>query len=187
MTQEMKKPILVIEKPIPSKAMFLDFEIEQEKWNKYLLEDGSLLRAKFVLTGVLIDKNIEELEKEAKSGQKLRIGFAFKSRNLFSIESPTELRGPPDSKKYSLKELRASIVKEELDFETEKATWNSYLCENGMRMKARISPTSVHMTSKFESSGTPIYVVDSAVDIKLNLPEDIQRIQKEQAKAKMTK
>lgn len=183
----MKRRVLVIEKPIPSKAMFLDFEIEREEWNKYLLEDGTLLRVKLILTGTLIDKNIEELAKEAKSAQKLTIGFAIRSRNIFAVEPPPELRGPPDSKRYSPEELRASIVKEELDFETKRETWNSYLFENGIRMKARISPTSVNMTSKFDSGGMPVYFVDSAIDVKLKLPETVEKIRKEQTKAKMKK
>ena len=184
MTQEMKKPTLVIEKPTPSKVTFLDFEVEREEWNKYLLEDGSLLRAKLILTGVLIDKNVEELARAAKSRQKLKIGFTIRSRNVFAVEPPPKLRGPPDSKTFSPDELRASIVKEELDFETKRATWNSYLFENGMRMKARISPTSINMTNKFDGGGMPVYIVDSAVDVKLKLPEAIEKILKEREKPK---
>ena len=178
MTQEMNKRTLIIEKPALSKAMFLDFEIEREEWNKYLLEDGTLLRAKLILTGVQIDKTIKKIAKEAKSRKKLRIGLGIGSHNLFAIEAPPELRDSPDPKKYSPEELKASIVKEDLDFETKKETWNSYTFENGMRMKAKISPSSINRTSKFSSVGMPIYWVESTISIKLGLPETIEKIRK---------
>ena len=179
MTQEAKERAFVIEKPIPSKSMFLEFEIEKEEWNKYVLEDGTLLRLRWILTGALIDKTMKELEKEAKSGQKLTLGFTTRSQNVFAVEAPLELRGPPDQKRYSREELRASIAAEELDFETKRETWNSYLFDNGMRMRARFSPTSVNRTSKFDSGGMPVYLVDSTVGVKLKLPETIERIQEE--------
>jgi len=184
MTQETEKRTIVVEKPVPSKAMFIDFETEQEEWNKYLLEDRTLLRVKLILTGVLTDKTLEELTREAKSSQKLIIGLGLRSYNVLAVESPLKVRGPPDSRKYSLEELRASIVKKELDFETRRETWNSYLFENGMRMKARISPTSVHRTNKFDSGGMPVYLVDFATYVKLELPETIEEIQKTQEKTK---
>jgi len=185
MTKRIEEPTIVIEKPTPSKAIFLDFETEREEWNKYVLEDESILRAKFILTGAMIDKTIEEIREEAKSGQKLRIGFTIRSQNVFSVESPPRLRGPPDSKRYSPEELRASIVKEELDLETIRETWNSYLLENGMRMKAKISPISVNRTSKYDSGGMPVYTIDTTVGVKLMLPQDIEKIRKEHAKAKL--
>lgn len=178
MTKEMNKLTLVIEKPTLSKAMFLDFETEREEWNKYLLEDETLLRAKLILTSVQIDKNIKEIAKEAKSGKKLQIGFGIVSHNLFAVEAPLGLRGSPDPKKYSPEELKVSIEKEELDFETKKETWNSYVFENGMRMKAKISPTSVNRTSKFNSVGMPVYWVELTIIAKLRLPEIIEKIRK---------
>lgn len=183
MTQEMNKRTLVIEKPALSKAMFLDFETEREEWNKYLLEDGTLLRAKLILTGVQIDKTIKEIAKEAKSKQKLKIGFGIGSHNLFGIEAPPKLRGSPDPKKYSPEELKASIVKEDLDFETKKETWNSYVFENGMRMKVKISPTSVNRTSKFDGRGMPVYWVELTINVKLRLPETIEKIRKKHKRA----
>jgi len=119
-----------------------------------------------------------------KDTEKLK---TIRSQNVFAIEAPPELRGPPGSKRYSPEELRASIVKEELDFETIRETWNSYVLENGMRMKAKISPISVNRTNKFDSGGTPLYTIDSTLDVKLKLPEEIEKIHEEHVKSKLRK
>lgn len=187
MTKEMKKRSFILEEPNFSKARFLDFKVEREEWNKYLLEDETSLRAKLVLTSGLTDKSLATLIREAKSAQKLRIGFGFKSINLFASESPSKLRGSPDSKRYSPKQLKSFIAKEELDFETKRETWNSYVFENGMKVKAKISPTSVSRTSKFDAGGMPIYLIDSTVDLKLTLPDKIEEILKKRLKAKTKK
>lgn len=177
MTEKVEKPIIIVEKPTRSKARFVDFTVEREEWNKYVLGDKSMLRVKFVLTGAMMDKTRKEIMKEAKkSGRKLRIGFAIRSQNVFSAECPPRLRGSPDSRRYSPEELRASIVRPELDFETVRETWNSYLFGNGIRMKSKISPTFVNRTSKFDITGMPIYLIDFSVDVLLRLPKEIENI-----------
>lgn len=80
------------------------------------------------------------------------------------------LRGEPDTKTYTIKELRSSIVKEDLDFEPLKQTWNAYNLENGIAIKVRNSPINVSRTSKFDNRGLPIYLVDSTADVKVKLP-----------------
>lgn len=171
---------VVLEKPSLSKAIFADFSTEREEWNKYRLADGTLLRAKLVVSGFMMEESLDEFVKKArrkgKSGQKLKLGLLFRSANVFAIESQPELRGPEDTKTYSVKELRALITKEDIDFETVRATWNFYILENGIRVKARISPTSISRTSKFDKSGMPIHVIDFGLDLKINLPERVQKI-----------
>lgn len=185
MTERVEKPTIVIERPTSSKARFIDFKVENEEWNKYELEDHTILRVKFVLTGAMVDKTMEEIKKEArKSGKKLKIGFTIGSQNVFGVESPTRLRGRPDSRRYSPEELRASIVKPKLGFVTTRETWNSYLLENGMSIKAKISPTFINRTSKFDIRGIPIYTLDFTIDVLLNLPEQIDNILKKHKKAR---
>jgi hypothetical protein len=177
MRKRVERPTIVIEKPSPSKAQFIDFKAEREEWNRYLLEDDTTLRIRFILTGAMVDKTMEEVLKEAeRASEKLRIGFTIRSHNVFGVESPPQLRGSPDSRRYSPEELRASIVKAELDFETVRETWNSYVFENGIRLKAKISPTSINRTSKFDSGGIPIYTLDFTIDVLLKLPEEIEKV-----------
>ena len=188
MTEKKEVP-LVLEKPASSKAIFIDFETEREEWNKYRLADKTLLRAKLVLTRFVMEESLDEFAKKVKLDQKLKLALGFSMTIAYGIESPFELRDRPDSRKYSTEELRASIVDTEIDFETVRATWNSYVLENGIRMKARFSPISISKTSKFDRGGMPVYLVDSAADVKINLPKRVEKIlgKKETKMAKIKK
>jgi len=169
-------PLRMLEKPFPKTATFENFEVQQEDWNFYKIKDETLLRAKFVLTGVLTDAKLEELERQAESGQKVKFGLAFRSSNIFMVETPPELRGEPDSRKYSPAELQSSIVNEDIDFETLKEAWNLYQLENGIRLKVRLSPVSINKTDKFDSAGMPIYTIDFTADVKIEMPERIRKL-----------
>jgi len=161
--------------------IYADFEVVRERWNKYKLEDNSILKTKFVLINVILEKTLDEAVKEfetfiekGKKPKGVEMGIGFQSRNIMGIEAPRRLRGEPSSKKYKTKELRASIIKDDLDFEVLEETWNSYKLKNGITLKIRNSPINVSRTSKFDIRGTPIYVVDFGVDMKLDLPTRIK-------------
>jgi len=176
--QEEKKSI-VIEKSVPPTAKFIGFEIKKEDWDKYKLADGSSLKARFILTGVLMDRTIDEIRrmlKEVAPNEVPKIGFGLRSHSLFATEPPQNLRGTPSGRRYSMEELRNSIVKEDIDFETLKSTWNSYQLENGISLKCRLSPTIISRTDKFDEGGMPIYIIDSTADVKVTMPADIEKI-----------
>jgi len=186
---EKKKVRLVLEKPPSSKAIFMDFKVEREEWNNYRLADETLIRAKIVALGFTMEESLDEFARKVRPGQELKLGLGFNTTVLYAVEAPFNLRGTPDSKKYPVEDLRASIIEREIDFETVRATWNSYVLDNGIRMKARLSAVSINRTSKFDSGGMPIYLIDSGVDVKINLPERIDNIlrKKETKKAKTKK
>jgi len=161
--------------------VYADFEVVRERLNKYKLEDNSILKTKFVLINVILEKTLDEAVKEfeiliekGKKPEGLKMGIGFQSRNIMGIEAPRRLRGEPSSKTYKIEELRASIVKDDLDFEVSEETWNSYKLKNGITLKIRSSPISVSRTSKFDIRGTPIYVVDFGADIKMDLPTRVK-------------
>jgi len=185
MTVEEEKKSIVMEKPVPLNAKFVEFEIEKEEWDRYKLADGSLLKARFILTGILMDKTIDEIRSELKKlpDQMPKMGFGFRSQYVFVMEPPQNLRGTPDIRKYSVEELRNSIVKEDIDFETLKSTWDSYWLENGISLKCRLSPTVISRTSKFDEVGMPIYIIDSTIDVKVTMPTDIEKILQQRKKS----
>lgn len=162
---------------------YADFEVVRERWNKYKLEDNSTLKTKFVLINVTLEKTLDEAVKEfeiliekGKKPEGLKMGLGFQSKNIMGIEAPRRLRGDPSSKTHKTEELRASIVKDDLDFEVLEETWNSYKVKNGITLKIRNSPINVSRTSKFDVKGTPIYVVDFRADIKMDLPTRVKEI-----------
>lgn len=190
MTEEKEVPI-ILKEPRSSKAVFVDFKTEREEWNKYRLADGTLMRAKFGIAGFTmeesLDKFVARARRKTKPGQKIGLGLGLNSITLYAVESPPKLRGSPDSKVYPVEELRASIVKKEIDFDTVRATWNSYVLENGIRVKARISLISAGRTSKFDKMGMPVYLVSSGADIKVNMPEHVERVLRQRSKVQKTK
>lgn len=182
MSQNKKTGQVVMGKTIAKDARFTSFTIEKEDWNLYKVSDGSLVRARVLLAGFSMENKLEDMVKALKPGQKLGLRYAFHPRQVISVESPTELRGEPDSKTYTLAELRASIVVEDIDFDTVKEVWNLYKLENGMKVKLRITPTIISKTNKFDSGGMPIYVVDSNIGVKVEFPEHINRLLEEKRK-----
>jgi len=155
---------------VPRDFIFVDFKVKREEWNKYKLEDGSILKIKFVLINVLMEKDFEEKIKAAREKkERVKLGFGIQSKNVVGVEVPHELRGNPSTKIYTLDELRAAIVKEDLEI-TEVITqrWNIYELADGMfEMKVRNSPINISRTNKFDIYGIPIYLVDSTADIKI--------------------
>jgi len=180
------KEIIKIEKPVPSKINFIDFNIEKEQWNKYRIADGTELKARFVLQQVLVDKSMDELEKELKSIEgdgSIAFGFGFKGNKLFTVEPPVNLRGNPDSNKYRVEELRESIVEEDIDFDTVNSSWNIYQLKNRISFKCRLLVTTVSRTNKFDDLGIPTYLIDSTLELKVTLPPKLERIIKKKQKA----
>jgi len=172
MTMESLKSASVSVEKVPPDVVFVDFEVVREGWNKYrLIQDETILKTKFVLINVIMEKNYKKIMEGAKTEKGLKIGFGFQSQNVIGVEAPARLRGEPDTKTYTIEELRSSIVKEDLDFETLKETWNVYNLEDGITIKVRGAPIRVSRTSKFDSQGLPVYLVDSTADVKVTLPK----------------
>lgn len=171
MTLESLKSTPLSVKKVPPDFVFVDFEVVREGWNRYKLEDETILKTKFVLISVIMERNYKKIMEKAKTKKGLKIGFGFKSQNVIGVEAPVRLRGEPDTKTYTIEQLRSFVVKEDLDFESLKETWNVYNLENGITIKVRNAPVSVSRTSKFDSRGLPIYLVDSTADVKVRLPK----------------
>lgn len=182
MSQEVQASEQAAEKPLPNTGTFVDFEIKREGWNLYKIEDGTLLRARVILAGIQMEKELEDVVKQLRPGQKLKLGFRVNPRTIFGVESPPELKGEPDFKTHTNAELKSSITNADMDFETMRAVWNLYELENGATLKARLSVVTVNKTSKFDSMGVPVYFVDSNIDIKFELPDHLRKIIEEKRK-----
>lgn len=155
---------------------FVDFTIINEAWDLHKLSDKSILRARVLLTGVMLDGKIEEIESILKSSDKPLLGMTFRTKNVFEVEPPINLRGLPDNKQYSNEELRACITEKDIDFETIKQSWNIYELKNGIRLKLRMSIVTVHKTNKLDARGMPIYLMESSIELKTELPESLEKI-----------
>jgi len=146
---------------------YVDFEVERESWNKYRLKDGAILKTKFVLISALAEKGFKDKIKRSKTEKGVGIGFTFQSSNVIGVEVPPGLMGEPNTAHYSPQELEASVVEDEIDFETVAESWNAYRLNDEIYMKVRNSPIRVRRTNKSDSRGVPIYLVDFTADVKV--------------------
>jgi hypothetical protein len=146
---------------------YVNFEVEKESWNKYKLKDGSILKTKFVLINVLAEKGFKDKVIKAKTEKGVGVEFTFQSSNVIGVEIPPNLMGEPTDVHYSPQELEASVVEDEIDFETVAESWNAYKLNGGIHMKVRNSPIRVRRTSKLDIRGVPIYLVDFTADLKV--------------------
>lgn len=131
----------------------LDFDVLKEPWNVYQLEEGPILRTKYVLTRVV--------RKREEGG---RFGYAFKGRNIVSLSHfPPELRGPPSPRIYSPEELQASIIDDDVRYSTIVEEWNEYIAEDGASIRVKLVVVKVSRTDKTDRDGEPIYLVQTSV------------------------
>jgi hypothetical protein len=125
---------------------YVDFEIANEEWNLYEIEDGTRLRARIVLKTV-----IKFEEGRYQFGVEQITGIAF---------VPEKLRGPPSTQRYSAQELAKNIEIEDLRFKILKDNWNVYRLSDGLTVSIKCELTQINKTKLFNEFGEPIYTVN---------------------------
>jgi len=156
------------------KYQYIPFKVERELWTRYKLEDTTILKAKIVLVNVKMNTRlVEALKKQQENKEKVSIGMHVQVHNVFGVEVPPSLRGPPDTKTYSPNELAGSVVQEDLEFERlDPTTWISiYELEDKTKLKVQHTLIDVSKTSRYDASGDPVYLVSSSADIKVIVPQ----------------
>jgi hypothetical protein len=144
---------------------YLSFDVVKECWNRYKLNDGSILKSKFILINILGVKDFKErIKKTQADKQTIKLDLQMQSYNVVGVEAPENIRGAADNKIYSLQELEASIVENDLDFETVSETWNTYNVEGKLILKIKSSLVRVRKTNKFEAQGIPVYMYDFSAE-----------------------
>jgi hypothetical protein len=158
--------IMVSDEPL-REFEYVDFNVEKEDWNKYRLEDKTILKSKFVLISVIAEKGFKEKMKKARTDKGIVLRYEFQSTNVVGVEPPEELMGKPTPQGYTPQELESCVIQDDMDFETILGTWNVYKLNEVASLKVRTSPIRVRRTSKFDDHGRPIYMVDFTADVKI--------------------
>lgn len=166
----------------PLLSEFVDFEIVNEVWDIHKLPDGSIVRSRVLLTGVMMDTTIKKIEAEIRSGKKPKLEMTIKHRSVFEVEPPQSLRGQPDPVTYTPQDLKPAIIDQDMNFNTVRQSWNIYQLSNGICIKLRMPLISVSKTSKFDSKGMPVYYIEFGIEMKAALPERLQKLSKEKTK-----
>ena len=138
---------------VPEKIL-IGFKVRNEDWSIFQLADDTTLKVKFVLVNVL----------EKRGGK----GFegALQSQIVLGAFAPEDLRGTP-SELYTREELAKSIVKDDVDIKSVvQQPWNEYELDNGSLIKVKVVPVHIARTTKYDSEGMPIYLVDTTAIVK---------------------
>ena len=64
-----------------------DFKIISETWDKHKTKDGSLLKARVILTSVRLETSLNEIEARVRAGEKPKIGLTFRTKNNIQTKS----------------------------------------------------------------------------------------------------
>jgi hypothetical protein len=130
---------------MPSTYEYVDFEIANEGWDIYEIEDGTRLRTRIVLRTVI----------KFEEGS-----YQFGVERITAVASlPEKLRGPPSTQKYSPEELSKNIEIEDMKFKILKENWNVYRLRDGATVSIKGELAQINKTKLFNELGEPIYMV----------------------------
>ena len=124
----------------------LDFKVIKEYWDSYLLNDGTKLKSRVVLTGVRKSKKDPSKEYE----------FNFQSIQSFIFSD--KATGPPHKKLYTKEEMESSYNKN-ITFTTTSEKWDDYLLDDNTRVRLKNTIAGVTKSDNYLQNGDPIYNV----------------------------
>lgn len=149
------------EKPPPPQSKdleVLDFEVIEEHWNEYELEDDTKLHGRIILTRVARPLH------GAVAGQ-----FGFSFNNIFTVTAPPSQRGKPGPpvapEEVVVKpEDISSGTKAPVRTITHSEPWNIYRIEKTTDMfQIKLVVSAVYrVKDRFDQFGEPAYVVTSS-------------------------
>lgn len=132
---------------------YIDFDIINEKWHVYELEDDSIIRFKTVLTAIFDAGPAEE--ETGISG--MRKAF-FSARLLSSVFSPKDIRGKK-GKSWSISELEKFKTQTNLKFRQIKDGGIAEYDTKNSIITIKSWLRQVDKTSKFDGFGNPAYII----------------------------
>ena len=138
-----------------AKPKFIDFEVEEEPWNKYEINDETILKTRYILKTV------------TRSMVNGKNNYSGDGIPLMVIMVPGKLKGQPDTKKYSPKEIQAKIDKPDMRFRISHEDWNEYRLDDGATIRMKSTLTSISRTTLRDGSGDPIYSVNTNMIIQV--------------------
>lgn len=134
------------------KTNFLQFETIDEPWNTYNLEDGSILRIRIILSGLLKEDGDV---------------FYLRTTNVFNVVPNVKYVGVPSPPLKSNEKLDNYIEADDLKILEKTDKWNEYnVPSENITLSVRGELVSVSRTSRHDDRGIPIYSTNVQLLVK---------------------
>lgn len=140
---------------------YLGFQATREDWGEYRLSDGTVLRLRQVATNVRVAAGARPGER----GVSVDVGPIE-----MATVAPSELWGPASAAPIPNEELAHSIAERGLRVTPIREMLCEYRCEDRTRVALRLTIHEVSRTTRFNTSGEPVYVVSSQPQLSVVPP-----------------
>jgi hypothetical protein len=139
---------------------YIDFEIINESWNIYALEDKSVLKFKLLLLKVIpIPTTDATVDTTAD--------YALNTRIVFASLVPKELKGTPSTPNQPNVQSNIEIEQKDIPFKIIEESWNEYKLENGTILKVKPAITRIDRLKIYDKYGEPQYSIMNQILIKV--------------------
>jgi hypothetical protein len=128
-------------------AQEVDFVVLSEDYSRFLLHDGSGLKAKIVLKKIFFTP--------IKTPEGYPVNTAFDTVNVVVSMVPQALKRPPSKDPYNPQTDKGTEIK----FEEQDVKTQEYMTTNGFRVSLKPVLTKVFRYDKYTPLGEPIYNV----------------------------
>lgn len=64
---------------------------------------------------------------------------------------------------------------QEIEFETERESWNSYILEDGTKVKLKAVAATIVRLDEYLPNGDPMYIVNASNVVATDVPDNLKR------------
>lgn len=132
------------------KVRWLGFEIVKERWNAYMLQDGSILRTRIIL------KSVKDVS------PKFKLLDGVDAALLVTIQANPALEGEPNPTEVSKDEVLRNIELKDMQYNSLRYDPNEYMLSNGETLLIRTNIVSISRSSLKNKHGYPIYFIQTS-------------------------
>jgi len=138
----------------------IDFDVVRESWQKYELNDNTIIKTKFILTRLHRTMKVDGSP-----------NYTFDSQSITVTLTPSESKGPKDPNPHSPKEYEEHVVQDDVKYNTVSEEWYEYIVDDGTRVRIKTTVTRIRKTDLFDKDGEPVFLVDNNALVQIRLPK----------------
>lgn len=149
--------------PLPNDYEEMEFNVEEEDWNEYELNDGVRIKGRVFLAKIIRDPNDPK-----------RMNFDI-TPPKWSVYAPPHLRGSPSLELLQDLQKQKDHKKYKVHIDKNHEPWNIYrILRTGQEVKIKLTIDEIlRHDNAFDQNGCPFYSVPNGltVSVKDNQPQ----------------